>query len=44
MRHYVYMRLARSQVKPAGGSRALATLRKSLDEDLARADKVKSKR
>jgi len=38
------MRLARSQVKPADSSRALATLRKRLDEDLARADKVKSKR
>lgn len=38
VRHYAYLQLARSQMKPADAAQALATLRKSLDEDLARLD------
>lgn len=44
IRHYVYMQLARSQMKPANVSQALVTLRKSLDEDLAHLDKVRKQR
>ncbi|HET7649572.1 MAG TPA: hypothetical protein VFL15_02590 [Gammaproteobacteria bacterium] len=38
VRHYAYLHLALSQMKPANVSQAEATLRKSLDEDLARLD------
>lgn len=38
VRHFVYMQLARSQMKPANVDQATATLRKSLDEDLTDLD------
>lgn len=38
VRHYAYMHLALSQMKPANVAQAETTLRKSLDEDLARLD------
>ncbi|HET7921822.1 MAG TPA: hypothetical protein VFM15_03620 [Gammaproteobacteria bacterium] len=41
VRHYAYAKLARSQMKPANVDQAVATLRKSLDEDLARLDAAK---
>jgi hypothetical protein len=34
LRHYVYVALARSQLKPANVDQAIVTIRKSLDEDL----------
>ncbi|MGH8373070.1 MAG: hypothetical protein ACRETO_10075 [Gammaproteobacteria bacterium] len=41
VRHYAYMHLARSEMKPENVDQAMATLRKSLDEDLTRLDAVK---
>ncbi|MCE5234321.1 MAG: hypothetical protein ABFC67_08385 [Mizugakiibacter sp.] len=38
VRNYVYDRLARAQLKPANADQAIATLRQSLDENLARLD------
>ena len=35
VRHYVYMHLARSEMKPTNVNQAIATLQKGLDEDLA---------
>ncbi|NIF54242.1 hypothetical protein [Burkholderia sp. Ax-1724] len=40
LRHYVYDSLAREQLKPANPEQAIATLRTSLAEDLAVANKV----
>ena len=34
LRHYVYVALARNQLKPANVDQAIGTIRKSLDEDL----------
>ncbi|QQC66218.1 hypothetical protein [Paraburkholderia ginsengisoli] len=39
LRHYVYDSLAREQLKPANPEQAIATLRMSLSEDLAAANK-----
>lgn len=39
LRHYVYDSLAREQLKPANPEQAIATLRTSLSEDLAAANK-----
>jgi hypothetical protein len=39
LRHYVYDSLAREQLKPANPDQAIATLRTSLSEDLAAANK-----
>jgi hypothetical protein len=39
LRHYVYDSLAREQLKPANPEQAIATLRTSLTEDLAAANK-----
>jgi hypothetical protein len=39
LRHYVYDSLAREQLKPAHSDQAIATLRTSLSEDLAAANK-----
>jgi hypothetical protein len=39
LRHYVYESLAREQLKPANPEQAIATLRTSLAEDLAAANK-----
>ncbi|MFP3568145.1 hypothetical protein [Paraburkholderia sp. SIMBA_030] len=40
LRHYVYDSLAREQLKPANPDQAIATLRTSLTEDLATANKL----
>ena len=40
LRHYVYDSLAREQLKPANPDQAIATLRTSLSEDLAAANKA----
>ncbi|SMG51418.1 hypothetical protein [Paraburkholderia susongensis] len=40
LRHYVYNSLAREQLKPANPEQAIATLRTSLAEDLAAANKA----
>ncbi|MFT4069209.1 hypothetical protein [Paraburkholderia sp.] len=40
LRHYVYDSLAREQLKPANPEQAIATLRTSLAEDLATANKA----
>lgn len=40
LRHYVYDSLAREQLKPANPEQAIATLRTSLAEDLAAANKA----
>lgn len=40
LRHYVYDSLAREQLKPANPDQAIATLRTSLTEDLAAANKL----
>ena len=40
LRHYVYDALAREQLKPANPDQAIATLRTSLSEDLAAANKL----
>ncbi|RDK03002.1 hypothetical protein [Paraburkholderia lacunae] len=40
LRHYVYDSLAREQLKPANPEQAIATLRTSLSEDLAAANKL----
>lgn len=40
VRNYVYERLARAQMKPANVDQAIATLRQSLDENLARLDEA----
>jgi hypothetical protein len=34
LRHYVYVALARNQLKPANVDQAIGTIRKSLDEDI----------
>jgi len=34
LRHYVYVALARNQLKPANVDQAIGTIRRSLDEDL----------
>jgi hypothetical protein len=39
VRNYVYARLARVQARPANTDAAITTLRKSLDENLARLDR-----
>jgi hypothetical protein len=39
LRHYIYDSLAREQLKPANPEQAIATLRTSLSEDLAAANK-----
>jgi predicted negative regulator of RcsB-dependent stress response len=44
VRNYVYHRLARLQARPANVDQAIATLRKSLDENLANAAKMRSER
>lgn len=41
VRHYTYMQMARSEMKPANVEQVVATLRKSLDEDLTHLDAVK---
>ncbi|WP_175148046.1 hypothetical protein [Paraburkholderia ultramafica] len=40
LRHYIYDSLAREQLKPANPEQAIATLRTSLSEDLAAANKA----
>lgn len=40
LRHYVYESLAREQLRPANPEQAIATLRTSLSEDLAAANKA----
>ncbi|CAB3730073.1 hypothetical protein [Paraburkholderia rhynchosiae] len=40
LRHYVYDSLAREQLKPANPEQAIATLRTTLSEDLAAANKA----
>jgi hypothetical protein len=40
LRHYIYDSLAREQLKPANPEQAIATLRTSLAEDLAAANKA----
>ena len=40
LRHYVYDSLAREQLKPANPEQAISTLRTSLSEDLAAANKA----
>ena len=40
LRHYLYDSLAREQLKPANPEQAIATLRTSLSEDLAAANKA----
>ena len=40
LRHYVYDSLAREQLKPANPEQAIATLRTSLSEDMAAANKA----
>jgi hypothetical protein len=40
LRHYVYDSLAREQLRPANPDQAIATLRTSLSEDLAAANKA----
>ncbi|SIT44600.1 conserved exported hypothetical protein [Paraburkholderia ribeironis] len=40
LRHYIYDSLAREQLKPANPEQAIATLRTSLTEDLAAANKA----
>lgn len=44
VRNYVYHRLARLQARPTNVDQAIATLRKSLDENLANAAKMRSER
>lgn len=44
VRNYVYHRLARLQARPANVDQAIATLRKSLDENLANAAKMRNER
>lgn len=39
LRHYVYVALARNQLKPANVDQAIDTIRKSLDEDIDTLDK-----
>ena len=39
LRHYVYLALARNQLKPANVDQAIDTIRKSLDEDVETLDK-----
>ncbi|WP_346778416.1 hypothetical protein [Paraburkholderia sp. Tr-20389] len=39
LRHYVYVALARNQLKPANVDQAIDTIRKSLDEDIEALDK-----
>jgi hypothetical protein len=39
LRHYVYVALARNQLKPANLDQAIETIRKSLDEDLDALDR-----
>ncbi|HEX7112156.1 MAG TPA: hypothetical protein VF216_06915, partial [Mizugakiibacter sp.] len=40
VRTYAYRHLAHAQLKPANLDQAIATLKQSLDEDLARLDKA----
>lgn len=44
VRNYVYHRLARLQSRPTNLDQAIATLRKSLDENLANAARVRTER
>ena len=44
VRDYVYKRLARLQAQPANVDQAIATLRKSLDENLANEAKMRAER
>ncbi|MEP9328119.1 hypothetical protein PPMP20_34065 [Paraburkholderia phymatum] len=39
LRHYVYVALARNQLKPANVDQAIDTIRRSLDEDIEALDK-----
>ncbi|WP_321943696.1 hypothetical protein [Paraburkholderia tropica] len=43
IRRYAYDSLAREQLKPADPAQAISTLRASLEEDLARADRAPGK-